>query len=97
MIDETVDINNVQNVELINQSIEKTEGGIEGNTKEYYTENKRELNKQNIEYNKVYQNEKIVCFICAKTITRKSMFKQKNWPTCKAIVDVCKYYTDCSD
>ena len=52
IIDETVDINNVQNVKLLNQSIDKTEEGIEGNTKEYYTENKRELNKQNIEYNK---------------------------------------------
>ena len=41
----------------------------------YYNDNKEELNKKNIEYNKVYHSEKVECNICGKTITRKSMFK----------------------
>ena len=45
----------------------------------------------------VYQNEKIECNICGKTITRKSMFKHKDWPACKAIAHVCKFCTEILD
>ena len=64
---------------------------------EYHYENKVELINKKMEYNKVYQNEKIECNIRGKTITRKSMFKHKNWPACKAIANVRKYQIETLD
>ena len=65
--------------------------------KEYYYEHKEELNKKKMEYDKVYHSEKIECSICGNTMTRKTMFKHRVSPSCKAIANVCKYYTEMLD
>ena len=52
---------------------------------------------QQLAYNKVYHNEKVECNICGKTITRKTMFKHKDLPSCKAIANVCKFYSEMLD
>ena len=62
--------------------------------KKYYEANKDKLINKAMEYNKVYQSENVECNVCGKTITRKTMFKHRDSPSCKAIANVCKYYTE---
>ena len=50
-----------------------------------------------MEYDKAYHSEKIECSICGNTMTRKTMFKHRVSPSCKAIANVCKYYTEMLD
>jgi len=50
-----------------------------------------------MEYNKVYHNGKVGCYICGITITRKTMFKHQESPSCKVVANVCKLYTEMSD
>ena len=47
-----------------------------------------------MEYNKVYHNEKVDCNICGITITRKTLFKHKESPSCKVVANVCKLFTE---
>ena len=65
--------------------------------KEYYEANKEKLINKTMDYNKVYHNEKVDCNVCGTIITRKTMFKHKDSTSCKAIANVCKYYTECLD
>ena len=50
-----------------------------------------------MEQNKVYLNEKVDCDICGTTITRKTMFKHRESPSCKVIANACKLYTEILD
>ena len=50
-----------------------------------------------MEYNKVYHNENVECNTCRTSITRKAMFKHTEWPSCKAIANVCRFYIEMLD
>ena len=64
---------------------------------EHYNNNQEELINMKMEYSKVYHNEKVDCNICGACITRKTMFKDKESPSCKVIANVCKFFTEMLD
>ena len=41
--------------------------------------------------------KKLDCIICGTSITRKTVFKHKESPSCKVIANVCKFYTEMLD